>query len=371
MNPSARAIRAVAIRPETIRGRLQQLEGRDVEMRSITGIAGDRAEGELKQVGYGEPALVNYEVGGEPRKAVFRTMGQNWFGHDRRADRADMALLAADTYDQVPRHIRVLDVGALDAQGELLSLQSSGEFYLITTYVDGELYANDLRRIERERTARSLDVERARALASYLVELHRDPIEGAPKRYERAIRDLMGSGEGIFGIADSYPEEGVVPIARVVEIERRCVALRASLRRRTHRLRRTHGDFHPYNLLFREGVDFSVLDASRGGVGDPADDVAALVINYFFGAAVAPRSWDGALGRLWHSFFDTYLADTGDQEILEVIAPFMAWRALVLASPVWYPGIPPSARDAILSLAEEALGSARFDPDRIERLIPH
>jgi len=374
MNPapvpeSSAAFSAVAVHPERIRELLRKLEGHQVDIVGIAGIADDRAEGELKQVGYGEPALISYRVDGEPRRAVFRTMGPNWFGHDRRSDRANMALLAADTYDDVPRHIRVLDVGALDHRGQLVSLRDSGEFYLLTTYVEGELYAKDLRRIERSRAVQSLDVARAQTLASYLAELHRQPMEDSPKCYERAIRDLIGSGEGIFGIADSYPHDGPVRIERIAAIEQRCVAMRTSLRRRTHRLRRTHGDFHPYNLLFREGVDFSVLDASRGGVGDPADDVAAMVINYFFGAAVDPKSWDGALGRLWQAFFDTYMEETKDQELLEVIAPFLAWRALVLASPIWYPGISPSARDAILSLAEGALASDRFEPSDAHRLL--
>ena len=39
-----------------------------------------------------------------------------------------------------------------------------------------------------------------------------------------------------------------------------------------------HGDFHPWNLLFREGVEFSVLDRSRGEWGEPADDVIRALI---------------------------------------------------------------------------------------------
>jgi len=40
--------------------------------------------------------------------------------------------------------------------------------------------------------------------------------------------------------------------------------------------------FHPWNLLFRTETDFSVLDRSRGEWGEPADDVAALAVNYLF-----------------------------------------------------------------------------------------
>src|SRR5262249_42972176 len=154
---------------------------------------------------------------------------------------------------------------------------------------------------------------------------------------------------------------------RLVAIEQRAVAWRWRLRDRAHRLRRTHGDFHPYNVLFREGTDFTVLDASRGSVGDPADDVAAMAINFVFGGAGHPGAWPRGVGVLWNELFATYLAASGDRELLEVIAPFFAWRALVVASPVWYPNISVVARDALLSFAEAALDAPVFDRELAAR----
>lgn len=348
---------------------LGRLEGRPVEVVSLGGIAGDRAATELKHVGYGEPTRVRFRVGGEERSAVFRTMGPNWFGHDRRSDRACLALLAADTYGEPPRHVRALDVGALDAGGELVSLRDAGEFYLVTEYVDGALYAGDLRRVESRGAAEPLDVERARALAHYLVELHAAPVLGPPELYHRAVRDLLGSGEGIFGIVDSYPDGGPVSVQRLAGLERRALEWRHRLRGRASRLRRTHGDFHPYNVLFREGTDFTLLDASRGGMGDPADDVAAMVINYVFGGAIHPSAWPNGLRPLWNELWRTYLTESGDAELCSVVAPFLAWRALVVASPVWYPTVPARCRDAILSLAEAALDAPSFDWTSADRFV--
>jgi hypothetical protein len=304
---------------------------------------------------------VRYRAGGDERSCVLHTMSPNWFGHDRRADRAALALLAADTYGDVPKHVRTLDVGAVGESGELVSLAGSGEFYVITSYAEGSLYAHDLRAIELREAAEERDLDRARALAGYLAELHRPPHPGPREVYERAIRDLVGSGEGLFGIADGYPE-GAVPAERLAGIERRAVEWRWRLRGRSHRLRKTHGDFHPYNVLFREGVDFTVLDASRGCAGDPADDLAALAINYVFGKVLYPRSWKAGLGPVWRAFWSTYLDGTGDHEVLEVIAPFFAWRALVVACPVWYPGLAAGQRDALLRFAERTLDAPRFDP---------
>jgi hypothetical protein len=270
-------------------------------------------------------------------------------------------LLAADTFGEVPRHTRVLDVGAFDAEGRLVSLSGDGEFYLLTEYAEGTLYAQDLRELSLRGEATARDLARARALAAYLADLHQRPAPGPPELYQRAVRDLVGSGEGIFGIADSYPEDGPVPFDRLAALERRCVDFRWKLRGKAHRLRRTHGDFHPYNILFREDADFTLLDASRGGRGDPADDLAALTINYVLGAVVCPGAWRLGLAPVWDAFWSEYLDRTGDREALEVIAPFFAWRALVVASPVWYPSLTPAMRDALLGFAEGALTSG-FDP---------
>ena len=49
-----------------------------------------------------------------------------------------------------------------------------------------------------------------------------------------------------------------------------------------------HGDFHTWNILFREGTDFSVLDRSRGEWGEwgeAVDDVICLALNVL----AAPR----------------------------------------------------------------------------------
>jgi len=361
------------IRPSAVEAALCRIEGVPVELLYMGSIADDRAATELKRLGYGEPALVRYRAAGLEKRCVLHTMAPNWFGHDRRSDRAALVLLAADTYAEVPKHTRVLDVGAFDARGDLCSLAGEGEFYLITEYAEGRLYARDLRELEVRGEATVQDVARAGALASYLAGLHCAPLPppGArpPELYRRAVRDLIGSGEGIFGIADSYPEGGPVASERLAALERRAVDFRWKIRGRAHRLRCTHGDFHPYNILFREGVDFTLLDASRGGRGDPADDLAALTINYILGAVVHPGAWSRGLEPVWDAFWSTYLGVAGDDEVLEVIPLFFAWRALVVASPVWYPSLTPAMRDALLGFAEGALDAGSFHPAAAARSL--
>lgn len=323
-----------------------------------------------KALGYGRPLRVTVlEAGGRAHTLVFRTQTANEFGHDRRADRMEGALLAYDLFGEIPGHVRALDVGAVAEGGRLVSLRNTGEPYLVTEWAPGTLYAEDLRRIGREKVARPLDLARVEALATYLAGLHRHRIAD-PVAWRRAVRDLLGHGEGIFGMVDGYPE-GVpcAPSGRLRAIEERCLAWRWKLRGRATRLARTHGDFHPFNVVFNpvepgdDGTRFALLDASRGGKGDPADDLTALSVNFVFFAAQHPGTWARGFGPLWRRFWARWLEATGDADVLETAPPFLAWRALVVASPRFYPNLPAEARDLLLRLAEHALDADRLALD--------
>ncbi len=337
------------------------------------------ADSTAKGIGYGVPwRIVLRRADGVERELVWHTAVADEFGHDRRSDRAQEMLLGFDTFAAVPAHVRAVDVGAIAADGTLHSLRDSGEFYLLTEYAPGQIYAADLRRIARDSALLDGDRARCERLAHHLAVLHkrRPPSAAAAderaarKAYGRAIRDLVGHGEGIFGIVDSYPRDISDDIhARLRAIEARCVDWRWRLRDRHHRLRVTHGDFHPFNIVFSESNELALLDASRGCQGDPADDVTCLAINYIFFALGHPGAWAGAFAALWHCFWDSYLRESADRELLEVAAPFLAWRALVLANPIWYPALAPECRDVLLGLAEDAVDRCVFEPESAERLF--
>lgn len=346
----------------------------DSHIESITPLGPDAdvhdAEGTEKAIGYGVPLRIVLRLpGGERRELCLHTAKPDEFGHDRRADRAANMILSYDTFGAIPHHTQAIDIGAVTRKGHFISLREGDEFYLITEFLHGHVYAEDLRRIAHQTVLGPHEVSRARALATVLAEIHADKRE-APALYRRAIRDLLGSGEGIFGLVDGYPED--VPMAapeRLLGIERRCLEWRFRLKQRHSRLCRTHGDFHPFNILFHHDDMPVLLDTSRGSVGDPADDVMCLALNYLFFALEAPGSWSQAFGKLWKTFFQTYLQETGDQGIFSVAAPFLAWRALVMANPRWYPSIRPTTRDTLLGFVERALDAPEFDPDEAERMF--
>lgn len=324
-----------------------------------------------KGFGYGVPLKLTAVAGdGRERNYVLHTASPDEFGHDRRSDRAGEMLLAYDTFREIPLHTRAVDVGAVTTSGHLLSLAGTTEFYLLTEYVKGNEYADDLRRIATAAEITERDVRRCEQLAAYLANLHTTRQPPSPRVYRRAIRDLVGHGEGIFGMIDGYPPDTPgAPPKRLEAIEQRCVRWRWRVRDRHDRLALTHGDFHPFNILFAEDDRLTLLDASRGCHGDPADDVTCLAINYMFFAIDKPDAWRGALRVLWRRFWEVYLDRTGDTGLLEVAAPFLTWRALVLANPSWYPAITEDQRSRLLGFAERALDADRFSPDDADRVF--
>jgi len=143
------------------------------------------------------------------------------------------------------------------------------------------------------------------------------------------------------------------------------VQWRWRLKDRAHRLRQVHGDFHPWNILFQDGVNFRLLDRSRGEYGDPADDVTCLTANYIFFSLQRSGRLEGSFGNLFQRFWDRYLEKTGDREILQVAAPFFAFRGLVMASPVWYPALPDAVRRKLIAFILKVLEEPVFDPREV------
>jgi len=361
MAPTAATMTAEALAPY-----LARILGGPVAVLAVRPLKGADAAGDPKGLGYGVPLEVECTVGGAPRHLVIaRTRPTQGFSHDYPADRAWQALFGHPAYNSFPRHVRSLDVGVLRASGAIDSLADAAEVFQVVEHAEGTLYWLDLQHL-LDAPLRDLDVERATALARFLADVHGERRD-EPTLYHRRVRELIGHGECLMGILDSYPHPyALLPVAACRDVERAAVDWRWRLRDRTHRLARTHGDFHPWNLLFRARTDFTVLDRSRGEWGEPADDVAALAINYlFFGLqaqAAGVTCGHGSHLALFRAFLDAYLTATGDAELLEVLPPFLAFRALVIGHPGWYPSLPDWERGRLLGWAQELLEGAVFDP---------
>lgn len=362
---------SVRLSEKALREYLSALYNSDAEISAIWRLGSEKSKIEdLKGFGYGVPYGVEFTVNGKVKRVVLETMRTEGFGHDHTADRAAILLWQHSAFNKLPRHVRSVDVGAFAADSSgLKSLGNCGEFFIVTDLVEGALYHLDLDRIKETEQLSETDEQRCVALSDYLAEIHKVKRD-ASWLYVRKARELVGHGECIMGLLDSYPPDlDFVSESDLIDIEKNCTVWRWRLKRKTHRLSQVHGDYHPWNIIFHEDASFTVLDRSRGEWGEPADDVTAMTINYIFYSLQKYGKLEGIFERLFTLFWENYLQKTGDGEILGVVQPFYAWRGLVVASPLWYPHLSREVRVKLLNFIRNVLQVERFDLNNVNSYI--
>jgi hypothetical protein len=336
---------------------------------------------ETRKLGEGFHAagfLVTLNMDGRRRNLVLRVLrGDTGWGHENPSDRAAVLLLQHRLFNRAPPGtcVKSLDVLCLKDDGSLLSLGGSIEFFQLVeevTEAEGTPYVQDLHAIGKRGSLTERDIRRCQIAADYLVSLHSERLE-SPSLYMRHIRDLIGHGEMLMGVVDTYPDPSSLPWTsrrEIEEIELGAVKWRNRIKHLTHRLRRIHGDFHPFgNIRFREDDSIIVLDPSRFEFGEPADDLAALAINFIFISLWHHGALKEPFQKLLRLFFDRYLDRTGDEEVLKVLPPFFAFRGLVIAHPLYYPQLDNGRRRKILSFVRNLLEDDSFNLDKVNAYL--
>jgi len=233
--------------------------------------------------------------------------------------------------------------------------------------VEGTDYFNDLDSFAHKERLENQDIEKISSMARYLAEIHAVK-KDSKTLYWRKLRDTVGHGECLMGVFDIYPD-GAVPYEVMTNIIKKSVDWIYRLKPRYKRLSQIHGDFHPGNIWFKNGDDFILLDRSRGPWGEPADDVTALTINYIFFSLKNHGDVRGAYLEGLRLFFEEYIKATGDEEITGVVAPFYAFRAAVVANPIFYPELGAEARQKIFRFADNVLSQAAFSVERVNEYL--
>lgn len=296
---------------------------------------------------------------------IIKTLFPSEFGHDHFSDRAQVLLLAHADYNEIPRHVKAIDVVG-ETPDRFISLKEAHEFYLFMEEARGSSYFKDLDVILDRGALTEVDRKRARALAHFLAEIHAVKYTGenAKTLYRRRIRELIGHGECIMGIIDAYEWAEFPTDREMIDYAGKCLSWWGKIRNNNRRLCRVHGDFHPGNMWFR-GNELTLLDRSRGSWGEPACDVSCLGINYIYYAIKERGSFGGPFAELFRLFFKVYLEQTSDHGIFEVMQPFFAFRVLVLANPRFYQHETAATRRKLLNFGHSVLETEKFDPEKI------
>jgi len=349
----------------------------------------------IKKLGHGVHGsgfLVEVKKKKGTQSYVVKTLAPEGFGHEYPSDRAGIFILDLDEFNNLPRHVKALDVLAELKDGSIKSIGGGKEYYLLMEKAEGRHYFNDLVSFADKERLDDIAIKKIKAMASYLAKIHSIK-KDSKTLYWRKLRDTVGHGECLMGVFDTYPE-GVVSSAEMTDIIKKSVDWIYKLKPKYKRLSRIHGDFHPGNIWFKESVnrsigqsvnrknkkasssihqftnspihpEFILLDRSRGPWGEPADDVTALAINYIFFSIKNFEAVKGPYLEALKIFFDEYVRLSGDDEIYEALAPFFAFRGAVVANPVFYPEVTARQRKMIFKFIHSALDSMKFNLQKI------
>lgn len=326
--------------------------------------------------------LVEMKTKEAVRSYVVKSLIPEGLGHDYPSDRASVFLLDLEAFNDLPRHVKAVDVLAEMPDGEVKSIGGGREYYLLMERGQGRHYFHDLAAFAGKSRLDDHDVKKIKSMTSYLADIHAKK-KDSKTLYWRKLRDTVGHGECLMGVFDLYPD-GTVPYEEMTGIIKKSVDYIYRLKPKYKRLSQIHGDFHPGNIWFQEvkkskfelqktptpnsqlsvpssQFDFILLDRSRGPWGEPADDVTALTINYIFFSVRNTGDVSGAYLKGLKLFFDEYIEASGDEEITAVAAPFFAFRAAVVANPVFYPELTAEARSRLIRFADRVLSDDVFN----------
>jgi len=308
----------------------------------------------------GSGFLIDIRTSSGAHSYVIKTLYPEGLGHDYPSDRAGVFLLDLDEYKNLPAHVKAVDVLSEMEDGSVKSIGGGREYYLLMEKAEGEHYFNDLHSLSKKEYLNDKDTARIKAMTSYLAGIHRVK-KDSKTLYRRKLRDTVGHGECLMGVLDTYPE-GIISSLEIENIIKRSIDWVIKLKPKHERLSQIHGDFHPGNIWFHPSstAEFTLLDRSRGPWGEPADDVTALTINYIFFSIKHHGDVRGAYLQGLDLFFEEYIKESHDEEITGVVAPFFAFRGVVVANPVFYPELTLEQRRLIFKFVHNVLDDERF-----------
>ena len=316
---------------------------------------------------HGTGFLINMMTSSGERALVLKDLSGDGLGHDYPSDRASVFLLAMGNYNSLPMHIKSIDVAALREDGSVHSIGGGVEYYLLMEMARGVDYFKDLNAMAKKASLDQGDIKKIELMTSYLAQIH-SIRKDSKTLYWRKLRDTIGHGECLMGVLDTYPEPSFANYEDMAEIEKKCIDWIFRLKPMHNRLSQIHGDFHPGNIWF-DGDTFTLLDRSRGPWGEPADDITALTINYIFFSLNNLGKLKGPYYEAIKLFYDEYIKKTGDIDIYRVVAPFYAFRGVVVANPIFYPDVSNDNRKRIFKFINGVLEDTAFDVEKINNYL--
>lgn len=326
---------------------LSQVLGQDASVIKIRPLSAHA----VKTGGLSETLRIEYVDGkGRPHSCFAKRHEASEMGETAIADQIHDSAWRLSGYGAYPGHTPSLGMTLFRGSRGVSSLSAAPDSVIsFEAPSPGTPYGDLLWNPDRQTDAEAVAL--ARKVCTFMIQGHGPVHENVRATYRRALRtSLVDSFLRTLETADDF--WNARPGLRD-ELEHLMLSWRRRLIGMEHRLRSIHCDFHPWNLLV-DGDRLAAIGRRVPGSGDPANDLAALAVNYLWLKFMHPAH-AARYDALYRAYWNTYLEHTEDDEAKQVAPPYFAVRCAVLVSPVWYGATPPEIRERIARLLVQIL----------------
>jgi len=147
---------------------------------------------------HGQGFRIEFIRGERAQRLILKALSGNvGLGHDYPSDRAAFFLLAKDTYNLLPRHVKAIDVATIKQYGSIKSVEDGKDYFLLMEEAEGESYFRDLELMKGKTTLDICDRRRIKTMVRYLSNIH-SVKKDSRTLYLRKIRDTIGHGDVLW-----------------------------------------------------------------------------------------------------------------------------------------------------------------------------
>lgn len=123
-----------------IQAYLERRHGASVTVHEVRQLGSDSRGAEaIKQFGFGRPIRVKYEVAEKTEQIVIHRIVRNAFGRELDSDRVAAVWLDYQTFNNLPRHVRAIDMLVRSRTGQLESTGDADDLLLVTIFSSPQL----------------------------------------------------------------------------------------------------------------------------------------------------------------------------------------------------------------------------------------
>jgi len=207
------------------------------------------------------------------------------------------------------------------------------------------------------------DKEEIDKILDFIVPIHQtrhpsNDLKRLTALYNDWLRSVIGHPEYLLQLLQSIPDDSLLlKPSKQGEFVALMIENMHYFKNNPDRLVALHGDFWGSNVFFRKDGSIYVVDYSRMPYGDAGFDIGIWMSTYLFKYHSGNKEYFKKIGNY---FLDSYIARTGDNEIIHTMVYSIGLVSVMYASTVWIPGIDSKIREAFFYHAREMLNVKKF-----------